>query len=87
MSGLKGERPRVWGCKDPPAQCGQVGGSERVKVKKFQEDINGTIKAAFIEDSDNLPSLLAGSIYYTKPVHILITFTENIPWTKNVNMG
>ena len=42
----------------------------------------GTTKAAIIEDDDNLPRLLACSIYCTKPVHLLINVNEKITQIK-----
>ena len=45
----------------------------------------GTIKDNIIEDDANFPKILACSIYDTKPIHILRTFTDNITWnTKKI---
>ena len=35
-------------------------------------------KAAIIEDEDNLPKLWVCSMYYTKPIHLVRKFSDNI---------
>ena len=47
-SDIQGEGPCTWCIKDPPILCDEASGSERDKVKKYQEDIFGTINDVII---------------------------------------
>ena len=49
--------------------------------KNYLEYICGTIKAAIIEDDDNLTRIFTCSMYYTEPVNIFITFTKKMAHT------
>ena len=44
--------------------------------------MSGTTEDDIIEDDDKLTIALECSVYYTKPLHTLVTITENITWIK-----
>ena len=50
------------------------------RTKKEQEKVRGTVCAAMLDGDPNCPSLLAVSVYDTKPVHFLSMAAEKICW-------
>ena len=49
---------------------------------KDQEKLRGTFIAAEIVGNSKCPSLIAVSVYDTKPVHFLSMAVDNIKWTE-----
>ena len=53
------------------------------KSKRGQEQVKGTVKAAWLKaDSNACPPILACLIYDTKPVHFISTVASSIEWVK-----
>jgi hypothetical protein len=60
---------------------------EELKNKQQQEAVRGTVKASVLQGDKDCPSLVACSVYDTKPVHFLsmtCTLIEWIPRMKKV---
>ena len=61
--------------------------------KKGQDAVRGTTKAAVLKGDDECPSLIASSVYDSKPVHFLSMMSKEIKWvekerlTYNVDTG
>ena len=55
---------------------------EEASNKKYQEKFRGTVRAAELIGDKDCPSLIAVSVYDTKPVHFLTMATEKILWEK-----
>ena len=61
--------------------------------KKNQDAVRGTTKAAVLKGDDECPSLIASSVYDSKPVHFLSMMSKEIKWvekeriTYNVDTG
>ena len=53
---------------------------EEVSNKKYQEEVRGTVRAADLIYDNYCTSLIAVSVYDTKPVHFLTMATERIFW-------
>ena len=51
--------------------------------RKEQEKVRGTVHACELVGDTNCPSLLAVSVYDTKPVHFLTMAAEKIYWHEN----
>ena len=66
---------------------------EGVKNGKQQLEVWGTVKAAMLRGDKDWPSLVASSVYDTKPVHFLIMVGQQLKWIVkekpvfNVEMG
>ena len=56
---------------------------EELNNRKEQEKIQGTVIAAELVGDSKCPSLIAVSVYDTKPVHFLSMAVDNIKWTEN----
>ena len=56
---------------------------QEVTNVKEQEKVRGTVIAAELAGDPNCPSLIAVSVYDTKPVHFLTMAAENIYWEEN----
>jgi hypothetical protein len=53
---------------------------EEVKSRRDQLQVRGTVKAAVLEGDPDCASLVATSVYDTKPVHFLSMVCESICW-------
>jgi Transposase IS4/SAP domain len=53
---------------------------EEVKTRSDQLKVRGTVKAAILEGDPLCPSLVATSVYDTKPVHFLSMSCNSIAW-------
>ena len=49
------------------------------KIDK-QLEVQGTVKAAMLRGDKDWPSLVASSVYDTKPVHFLIMVGQQLKW-------
>jgi hypothetical protein len=58
---------------------------EEKNVKRV-ESLRGTTKAARMDNNPACPDILAVSVYYTTPVHMLSTVVESVVWTKKTRM-
>ena len=54
---------------------------EELHNRKEQERVRVTVIAAELVGNSKFPSLIAVSVYDTKPVHFLSMAVENIKWT------
>ena len=50
--------------------------------RKEQEKVRDTVIAAELVGDSKCPSLIAVSVYDTKPVHLLSMAVDNIKWTE-----
>jgi hypothetical protein len=53
---------------------------EEEKNANRADALRGTTKAAELKNSSETPSMLAVSVYDTKPVHLMSTVSENVQW-------
>jgi hypothetical protein len=53
---------------------------EEEKNKKKQMTVRGTVKAAVLQGDRDCPSLVAVSVYDTKPVHFISMICDSIKW-------
>ena len=53
---------------------------KEVQNKAEQEKVRGTVLAAELVDDSKCPSLIAVSVYDTKPVHFLSMKSDSIKW-------
>ena len=51
-----------------------------MKNKIKQDHVRGTVKAAILKGDPDFPSLVATSVYDTKPVHFLSMVATTIEW-------
>ena len=56
---------------------------EELHNRKGQENVQVTVIAAELVGDSKFPSLIAVSVYNTKPVHFLSMEVDNIKWTEN----
>jgi hypothetical protein len=59
---------------------------EEVSTPSAQVHVRGTVKAAVLKGDPNCPSLIATSVYDTKPVHFLSMSAEGIEWVVKERM-
>ena len=57
---------------------------EKVKNRKKQVQLRGTVKAAILQGDKEFPDILASSIYDTKPVHFLSMVCTKINWLDKI---
>ena len=55
---------------------------EELHNRKEQEKVRGTVIAAELVDDSKCPSLIAVSVYGTRPVHFLSMAVDNTKWTE-----
>ena len=55
---------------------------EELNNRKEQEKVRGTVITAELVGDSKCPSLIAVSVYDTKPVHFLSMSAENIKWVE-----
>jgi Transposase IS4 len=53
---------------------------DKIKNKKAQELVRGTVKASVLKGDPDCPNLVACSVYDTKPVHFLSMLCDSIKW-------
>jgi len=53
---------------------------QEVENKKLQMEVRGTVKVSVLQGDAKCPSLVAASVYDTKPVHFLSMICESIQW-------